>query len=317
MRLRRRIVVDESGNKQSGSVWGKWLVGVLITMVLVGYGVSEYRKSVVDPDARFHLLYIDDEGARVSLASFDPVEQKIVVIEYPPELTIVSRSVGRYEMRNLYTLGGYKGDGGEFARRKVQGFMRLPIVGHIVSNSESGEIEGSLRSALRQSLYKGGGVETNLSIFDRFRLLSELSRASVRVVGKEELVRAGILVSTPDSGWNYNSERLIKYVGASFFDWGVGQEGATVAIVNESGLDGMGSDMASFLTSMGLDVVMVRSGEKTSESTRYVIQDPKKFRRALTLIERVFTFEPYVIEETKDFRADIVFWIGKDALELF
>ena len=284
--------------------------------VLVGYGVREYTRSVVDPQARFHLLYLDDGGSRVSLASFDPVEQKIVVIEYPPELTIKSRSVGSYEMRNLYTLGGYKGDGGEFARRKVQGFMRLPIIGHMVNTNGLGEIERSLRQTLRQSLYRRG-FETNLSWWDRFRLYQELNEASVRVVGKEELLRVGILVSTPDLGWGYNSERLIKYVGSSFFDWGVGQEGATVAIINESGLDGMGSDVASFLTSMGLDVVMVKSGNTIRETTSYTVQEPKQFVKALTLIERVFPFEPYRIGETQEYRADIVFWIGKDALELF
>lgn len=293
-----------------------WLVGLaLLILVLVGLGVREAKRSVVDQGARFHLLYIDSGGKRVSLVSFDPVEEKIAIVEYPPELKITSRSVGSYEVGSLYTLGAYKSEGGEFARRKVQGFMRLPIVGYLIVPEAEGDVTGALRRALWESLRKPK-TESNLSYLDRYYLWRKSSENSIRVIGSEELRRAGIITPT-QAGLSYSAERLQTYVGSSLFDWGVGQEGATVALINESGLDGMGSDMAAFLSSLGLDVVMVRSGSTVRESTSYRVAKPEQFKRTLTLLSRVFSFPKYEVGETGEYRAEIVFWVGKDALELF
>lgn len=310
MRTREREVIKET--KEYGLIR---LVLIVISLVIVwGLWLRESSRSLVEIGARYHLLLISEGGARVSLASFDPVEQKTILIEFPSELLITSRSVGMYSVGDLYQLGKYRDGGGLFVRQKIQGFLKLPITGYLV-NPGSGESRELLRGALIKSFFNSK-YETNLSYKDRLILMGEYRDSSSRVIGKEELLRAGIL-EPAENGWGYNAARLSGYVGGSLFDWKVGQEGATVAIVNESGLDGMGSDFAEFVQSMGMDVVSVRSGSNVEEQTRIRVEDPAKVEKALKRIAQVFDFEPYEVGENTQQRADIVFWVGRDALELF
>lgn len=291
-----------------------YLMGILI---VVGMIALEWKKSIgVWEVARFNLLYVDDSGARVSVISFDPVEQKVLMLEYPGALSINSRSVGEYKISNLYTLGKYKQQGGEFARRKVQGFMRMPITGYLVDQTQTGSVAKGLSKALLKGLWQPS--ETNLSRIDQYVLWQQLRRYNAQEVGEDELVRAGIIVKHQNSeGYGYMAERLSQYVGKAFFDWGVGIEGATVAVVNESGIDGLGSDMAGFLTNMGLDVVVVRSGSGERENTKVVAADIKVHAQSLRLIDRAFGFSEPEQSNTDEYRSDIVVWVGKDARELF
>lgn len=293
---------------------------LVVLGVLVGLGmvVNEWQRSLkVWDGARFNLVYVDQDGKRVSVVSFDPVEQKTMILEYPEQLSISSRSVGEYKIGNLYTLGQYKQQGGEFARRKVQGFMRMPIMGYLVESSQHGSVRSSLSRALIRGIWHS--EESNLSRIDSLVLWRQLGRYNLSLIEEDELVRAGIIVRRENEtgSYGYMPERLSQYVGKQFFDWGVGIEGASVAVINESGIDGMGSDMAGFLTSMGLDVVVVRSGAQTRDRSRVVVKEDAKFDRSLNLIGRAFGFGEPEIGKTEEYRADIVLWVGKDAADLF
>lgn len=291
-----------------------YLMGFLI---ILGMVAVEWKKSLgVWESARFNLLYVDNNGTRVSVVSFDPVEQKVLMLEYPGTLSINTRSVGEYKISNLYTLGKYKQQGGEFARRKVQGFMRMPITGYLVDQSHNESVARGLSRGLLKGMWRRS--ETNLSRIDQYILWQQLRRYNASEVGEDELLRAGIIVKqSTGEGYGYMAERLSQYVGKQFFDWGVGIEGATVAVINESGIDGLGNDMAGFLTNMGLDVVVVRSGGSERSSTKIEAANLEKHAQSLRLIDRAFGFGRPNSGKTDEYRADIVVWVGSDAKELF
>lgn len=279
--------------------------------------MREWRASIVNPEARFNLVYIDEGGRRVSVVTVDPVEEKVMIITYPEKLAITSRSVGEYEIGSLYKLGSYKDQGGEFARRKVQGFMRLPIVGYLVNLEGSGNVNESLKHSMLKIIWSNR-LENNLTTIDAYRLSAYLRSYSAKYVSDEELVRVGVIVRDKENNkMSYNQLALSSYVGKSFFDWGVGKEGVTVAVINESGESGLGSDMAEFLDNMGLDVITVKSGSTISGSTRTVVSHPEASHLTLTFMSRVFEFKPYEEGDTTEYRAGIVIWVGRDALELF
>lgn len=296
--------------------WAKIMIYGILIMVVIGVFIKELKASIVSPETRFNLVYIDEGGKRVSVVTIDPVEEKVMIITYPEKLAITSRSVGEYEIGSLYKLGSYKSQGGEFARRKVQGFMRLPIVGYLVNLDGSGSVEGSLKNSMLEALWSNR-LENNLTIIDAYRLSQAIRSYSGRNVGEDELVRAGVIVRNKDEKLSYSPLALSSYVGKSFFDWGVGREGVTVSIINESGESGLGSDMAEFLDNMGLDVITVKSGSVISDTTKTIVNDPQASRATLTFMNRVFNFKPYVVGDTAEYRAGIVMWVGKDALELF
>ncbi|GAB4027020.1 MAG: hypothetical protein Fur0011_4080 [Candidatus Microgenomates bacterium] len=297
--------------------WAKFMVYSFAIMVVIGIFIKELKASIVSPENRFNLIYIDEGGARVSVVTVDPVEEKVMIITYPENLAITSRSVGEYEIGSLYKLGSYKSQGGEFARRKVQGFMRLPIVGYLVNLEGKGSINESLKKSMLKAMWSSR-YENNLTMIDAYRLSQAISSYSGKNVGEDELMRAGVIVRDKENNKiSYNQLALSNYVGQSFFDWGVGKEGVTVSIINESGESGLGSDMAEFLDNMGLDVIAVKSGNVITDTTKMVVKDPKASRATLTLMSKVFNFKPYVLGDTSEYRAGIVMWVGKDALELF
>ncbi|TXH06924.1 MAG: LytR family transcriptional regulator [Candidatus Moraniibacteriota bacterium] len=296
--------------------WAKIMVYSILIMVVIGVFIKELKASIVSPETRFNLVYIDEGGKRVSVVTIDPVEEKVMIITYPEKLAITSRSVGEYEIGSLYKLGSYKSRGGEFARRKVQGFMRLPIVGYLVNLDGSDNTLDSLKKSMMKAIWSHK-LENNLTTIDAYRLTQAIGSYSTKNVAEEELIRAGLIVRDEDEKLSYNAPALSNYVGKSFFDWGVGREGVTVSIINESGESGLGSDMAEFLDNMGLDVITVKSGSVISDTTRTVVKDPDASRATLTFMSRVFNFKPYELGDTAEYRAGIVMWVGKDALELF
>lgn len=255
-------------------------------------------------------------GAGVTFFSFDPAGRSILALPFPSDLIIQSRSSGEYSITSLYKLGSYGGSGGMFARQKVQGFMRVPIPGYLVVAKNHGSAKNTLWTGLIMGLFGRG--DTSLSRLDTLGLLTQLSQYSYREIGVDELTRAAVLEK--QSGQTiYHPERLQVYVGTKFFDWGIGASGMTAAVVNESGVNGLGNDMADFLTNLGFDVVMVRStatGEARVTSAWQIASDPA-LRPLPALFASLFGLPAPTMGTDPQYRAQVVVQVGEDAKELF
>ena len=289
--------------------------GVLLLLVcLAGWVYREAQRSLVFGNPhRFNMVEIGSSG-QVDFLSFDPVLRRVFVLPFPPNLSIRSRSVGEYRMGALYSLGSYGGgSGGEFTRRKVQGFMKVPIPGYLVTGvaeTTTGDLRRGLWNVLSQK-------RTNLSALDGAIILARSSSYLWKVATVDDLVRAGVFEQS-GSGYLYHPERLQQYVGTRLFDWGVGSEGVTVAVVNDSGLNGLGNDVADFLTNIGLDVVAVRSGSGGTTGTIVTIAShTKEIDSILVIMKSLFGFTDVRVGSTDQYRAQIVVAVGADAQDLF
>ena len=287
--------------------WTKWIVAGLLILILSGVGVKEYRQSQVvgHGQYRFNMALINkNEG--VTFLSFDPAEKSILSLTFPRDLAIKSRTSGEYAISSLYKLGSYKGEGGKFVRQKIQGFMRVPVPGYLVT-------DGSLKKGLLKAIL--GHRETSLSKFDVAILFYRLSRYRMREINEDELVRAGVIADR-----TYHPERLQEYVGSRLFDWGIGGSEITVAIVNASGENGLGSDMADFLSNLGLDVVMVRSGtaDQSLERSEWQVGNEASAQELTYIFQNLFGFDKPKIEAIDgEYRARVLIKVGRDGKELF
>ena len=162
----------------------------------------------------------------------------------------------------------------------------------------------------------GGRNKSNLSRLDALTLLSRINIYTWKEATQDELIRAGVLTQT-DGIMRFHPERLQEYVGSRLFDWQVGVAGLTVAVVNNSGIDGLGGDIADFLTNLGFDVVAVRSGTEQKEVSRVVTSDSKKYRREVDYLQNLFGWPEAEEADTQDYRAEIVVYVGVDAVKLF
>jgi hypothetical protein len=287
--------------------WIKWVIVGLLVLIVGGICVKEYQGSQVVGHAqyRFNMALIGKENG-VTFVTYDPIEKSILEIPFPTNLAITSRTSGEYSISSLYKLGAYEGEGGKFARQKIQGFMRVPIPGYLVTNN-------SLKVGLFKTIF--GQTESSLSRLDAIMLFYRANRYSHRMVKEDELVRAGVINNN-----NYYPDRLQEYVGTRLFDWGIGGAGITVAIVNASGENGLGSDMADFLSNLGLDVVMVRSASSNEliEVSQWQVATEKSASELGYIFQNLFGFnEPKLETVPEEFRSTVLIKVGKDAKELF
>lgn len=284
----------------------------MVILVICGMGVKEWQRSQVIGQAqyRFNLAMIQSEVG-VSFVSFDPAEKAVLALPFPGNLAITTRSSGEYAISSLYKLGTYQGKGGEFARQKIQGFMRVPVPGYIVVKSNKAKVKSELRLGLLKVVF--GKTDTSLSRFDAALLFLRLGRYSYREVGEDELVRAGVVENN-----TYHPERLQEYVGTRLFDWGIGGDGVSVAIINASGENGLGSDMADFLSNLGLDVVMVRSVDEKLETSEWQVENTKSANKLSYIFQNLFAFpDPKLESVPEEYRSTVLIRVGRDAKELF
>src|SRR3989339_1287244 len=85
---------------------------------------------------RYSLVVYTEQGG-VGFVSIDPVERAVYLVSWPSNLEIKSRSVGSYQVGKLAELGSYEGQAGEFVRRKVQGFMKVPVGAYLFLPGDS------------------------------------------------------------------------------------------------------------------------------------------------------------------------------------
>lgn len=287
-------------------IW-RWGFCLLLILIFTGFLVSEYRRSsVLTNNFKYAFVHLDTRGD-VSYVSFDPEERQIFTLTYPPNLEIKSRSVGTYSIGKLYTLGSYEGNPGEFTRKKVQGFMRVPVMGYMVSDRP-------LKQALFRHIFVSTG--TTLSKLDALSLYLKSNSYVFKNEGENELLRAGAIDKIEDK-FVYFPERFQQYLSTRVFDWAIGGGGVTAAVINQSGEDGLGRDVAQFLTNVGVDVISVRGASDLNENTKIVIEDNDK--SSLILAEALSTWFGYGYEigETANLRARMVIYVGKDGLKLF
>lgn len=294
----------------------KLLIVGLFVMIGAGLGVKEYQRSllVTQLDSRFNLVLINPEG-EMSLVSWDPVEKSTTAWTFPAGATIRGRNSGEYEVGSLYQLGNYEGKGGMFARQKIQGFLRVPVPAYLVINESGESVKGNLWRGLALSW---GAQKTNLSLIDRAVLWLRMNY-NFNQVEDSELTRKGVM-SEVGGKVSYRFDRLQEYIGTKLFDWQLGGENISVAIVNGSGKDGLGSDVADFLTNWGLDVVMVRTSnaEGVIQKSCWQVGEAKEAKELQYVFSQLLQLGEAKLETVpQEYRATVLLTVGTDAEDLF
>ncbi len=292
-----------------------WGVGIaLVTILMVSTFVREYRRSIIVGRGIRSNLVIANQSGEVAIVSFDPSEKRITEFTLS-DVAIQSRSVGEYKLSQLYKLGSYEGKAGEFVRRKVQGFLRLPLTDYLLVSRMG--LTGT-RGALLAQIFQGG--RSNMSRLDAASLYLATWRMSYRGVPFDTLIKEGAFVKT-EKGYEVNNNRLQQFVGSKLFDWAVGAEGVTVAVINNTQVEGLGNDVAKFLTNVGMDVVSVRSGSGDPATVTTILLSKKENEVTATdqVLHLIFgsKAEYRYSQNLEEYRSDVVVNVGKDVGEMF
>lgn len=304
-------------NRKS-SLWASlarrwWLILSLVLAVFCFLYVIFFSK--IAGVGRFNFVVFTNQGD-VGFVSLDSVEKNISFVEFPKELAIDSRSVGEYRIDRLEKLASYEEESGLFVKRKIQGFLRVPVSGYIYAKKDA-KIKEVVRQAVFWKLLKRGEVVSDLSIFD-LGLIAVRSRSYVEFnEGEKKLVKEGILVKKGD-GYGYNRKRLSEFVGERYFDWLVGEEDVTVAVVDESGLPGLGEDVSDFVQNLGAKVVLVREEESERKESFLRVKNKKlKGSETIKAMNEFLGVGRVEVGKTESFRSEVVLFLGSDMEKLF
>jgi hypothetical protein len=293
-------------------------LAILIVLVVTGSLYRTIRRSqIIGNPYRYNLILAADQ-AQAIFVSFDPEEKQIFAVSYPADLEISSRSVGTYKISNLYKLGTFDGSPVTFVRRKIQGFMRVPITGFLEEYhpAQITSAQTETMVSLKRNILSHDNI-SNLSRFDSLILYLRGRQYDWHVSGEDELIRANVIEKKND---NYvaHQERLKPYLGAKVFDWALGAHRATVAVVNESGEDGLGSEIAELLGNMGFDIVAVKGGQAGTEKTVVEYQSNNaQSKEILGVFRDLLGWDRVRQTATDEYRAQYVIRIGSDAVTLF
>lgn len=291
------------------------MIGVVVGAVLLLWGKEQvYSSQILGQNYRYNLV-VASSGGEVEFLSFDPEEKEIVVLDWPRDLMISSRSVGSYKIGDLYKLGSYEGKSGEFTRQKVQGFMKVPIMSYIELEGEKADYKKGLWRVILQ-----GSKVSSVERLDALLMLLRSAGYVEKRVEKEELTRAGVLTTNERDEYEYQEGRLQQFLGKRVLDWGVGEEGLGVAVINKSGIVGLASDVSSFFGNTGLSVIAVRGDTGQEEDVRVTLSNElteEQAGRMQKLLYSWFGWENIVRGDTSEYRAEIVVELGRSAEELF
>ena len=93
-----------------------------------------------------------------------------------------------------------------------------------------------------------------------------------------------------------------------------------MAVVNASGVEGLGSDVADFLSNVGMDVVAVKTSESEPVGTSTVLvasSDRARSTRIASLFADWFGWEGVEMGDTSGWRSEVVVTVGGETKELF
>lgn len=316
MPKRRKVTRKTTNYRQHLDMRAFLSIGIVVLLFFVLMFYALRSSLVVGRGGRFNLVAVDSHENAL-FVSYDATQERITVVSFPSELFIRSRSVGEYQIGKLYQLAQYEEDPGTFVRRKIQGFMRVPVPGYIVSDGDLGEFR---RKGLFSTLFRRifSTWETNITRLDALALLIRGQSYVWDIQDVESLVREGVLVSRNQGGYGYNPARLLEYVDGKFFDWQVGQESYSVSVIDLSDEHGLASDLSDFVTNVGSDVVMVKEGDETSSTSRIIVSSEEVLDSYTTLVIRsLLGIEDVVVDDTSVYRSDIVLFVGSDMENIF
>ncbi len=186
---------------------------------------------------------------------------------------------------------------GKVSRQDASHFLGLPLDAQIKSNSL--DLSDDPKGKILGALLSYSGIETDLSIFDRIRLFLFVQRLKsedleTRVVSK-----------------NQSFSEIDKIVSPQTADRKIQDEGLSIEVVNASGIDGQGANIARIITNMGGNVILVSTSQSSTEDSR--VEYKKDVGYTVNRLSNALRFE--VKKHRGDSIADVIIVVGKEKEE--
>jgi len=243
-----------------------WLGGLFILFIflLVGAAVlwKKARLSVWDGRSTMSVIYLKKDEA--VMESYQPAEQRWLELKIPLNALVkVPFGYGEYQLKNVYDLGELDGKGGELLRRTMQETMGLWVQGWVI---------------------KGKNKSTNLSWLDQWRLWLVKKWKVDKKIDYELKFNPAFIKEKLNDGtdvFKIEEKRLDELINQEFFDSQIIDEQLTIAIVNNTEVDGIAGIVGRLASNLGGEVVWLGNGEGNLENSKMIIAD-EDFKKSTT-----------------------------------
>ncbi len=256
----------------------------------------------------------------ISLVSFSPQNQRLVVINIPdatfPE---VAHGFGRWQMSSIYELGHSPQEGAGFLKDTVTSFFAIPVEGFLdFSGQYAKQSASQIIDETRKNPFYLISIlpylKTDLTPVELLRLQVGLFRLRFDKIKQVNLERSGLLekLQLPDGTLVYTAEPpSLDSVVSDLSDPTLAQEKITIAIFNSTDHPQLGQRAAHLITNLGGNVITVLSGQKKFKTTKIVGQKSKTIERLSQIFASDATIDPQDPDLISS-RAQINIFLGED-----
>lgn len=183
-------------------------------------------------------------------------------------------------------------------REEIIKNLRVPLDGEITTRDTVSK--NNLSSIFFKSLFPFGNRIRGMNLADSLRVFLYTRGILPNAIYYREL---------SDS---LNEQQKSTLISLSFTDPTIYQENQSIEIVNATNIYGLGNRLASLITNIGGNVILVTSPQEESKESKIIYSGEKSYT-----VERISKILNYQISKTeKKSIADVIIIIGKDSLEI-
>lgn len=260
----------------------------------------------------------------VSLFSYNPNNQKITLVDIPPNTYLeVAHGFGKWGINSIYQLGESQNiGGGNLLKSSLANFFGLPIDGFIYFSAKYSQKEASsIIAEIRKNPFSAIGIlpefKTDLTPFELIRLklgLSSVRFDKIKEINLEEMdlmleekLADGTEILTAD-------EIKLDSALSELKDWTVSSEHKTIAVFNSTDRPLLAQKAARLITNIGGDVIIVANGKNKFGETKISGEESKTLHRLKQIFEASDTISPSD-EDLVSSRAQINIFLGEDSFD--
>ena len=268
----------------------------------------------------------------VSLVSFIPKEERVVIINIPDETFLeVSRGFGRWQLRSIYELGQSQKEvgGNKLLSETLTSIFGLPIDGFLDFSRLNGQQSAaSVIETLRKNPLSGfnllSALKTDLTPWELFKFKLKLSSVRFDKVKILDLNKLNVLdkgnlldgtpVFTPDPV-------KIDSILSDLADPVIVSEHKSIAVFNATGEPQLAQKWARLITNLGGNVIITTNAKKSLEKTQVAGDGSLTLKRLKEIFDLDCQNNPKcgkISLEDEDLvssRAQINLFLGKDYLD--
>lgn len=325
-----------------GLLLGLIILGKLLSFVYslnqpITPNLTTRREYSLNSKSTLNFLFVNSsEKNNLSLVSFYPTNQKLIVLHIPDQIYLeVPKEYGMWQVGSIFSLGQEEKPsvGAKLLSLSISKLVGLQVDGVIFLKDNKSSVEDfivDLRKNPLAPLFSINSVNSNLTPLEMYDLFKKLSSIRSDKISSLDLAQSSITDSKllPDSSrvLGVDTYKLDSFIRDKMADPSILDESYSIAIFNGTNRSGLGQEASRIVTNMGGNVVIISTSLlKVNKSQVVIKNDNEKIKNSATALRLSETFAPDCLKtscttndsEVNNSRAQINIIVGEDFFSLW